>query len=136
MCIKINILFPYCHSDNENNNSLVLYFTIENINFLFTGDIEEDIEKEFDNLNVDVLKISHHGSETSTSMNFLNKVKPKYSIIMSGRNNKYEFPSNDVIKRLQSINSIVYCTKDCYTITLKIKNQKCIFKPLKLIKSK
>lgn len=129
--LTIHCLFPNNKSDNINNDSLVLYFNIKNISFLFCGDIEQEIENEFSKMNVDILKVSHHGSNTSTSNSFLNKIKPKYSIIMTGRSNSFEFPSNDVINRLKNINSIIYCTKDNYTITLKIKNKKCIFMSLK-----
>lgn len=129
--INIECLFPIENSSNINNNSLVLYFKIKNISFLFTGDIEEEIENQFKSLNIDVLKVSHHGSNTSTTESFINKIKPKNAIIMSGRNNKFEFPSNEVINRLEKYNCKVYCTKDKYTIILKIKGNKCIFTSLR-----
>lgn len=129
--IEFLCLSPNENSNNENNNSLVLYFEINNIFYLFTGDIEEEIEKQLPTIKVDVLKVSHHGSNTSTSISFLNKIKPQYSIIMSGRSNKYKFPSQIIIDRLNSINSKIYCTKDCYTIILEIKNKKLNFLTLK-----
>ena len=52
---------------------------------------------------------------------------------MSGRSNIYEFPSNQTINNLKNLNIKTYCTKDYYTIVLKIKHNKCIFKPLKEI---
>lgn len=130
-----NIVFyclsPEIKSNNENNNSLVLYFTIDNIKFLFLGDIEEEIEKTIPSLQVDVLKIAHHGSISSTSLSFLEKMKPQYCVIMSGIKNKFDFPNPIIIERIKKINSIPLTTKDKYTITLKIKKQKCIFKWIK-----
>jgi len=126
-------LSPYQKNNNENNNSLVLYTIIDNISFLFTGDMEQDIETTIPNIKVDILKIAHHGSNTSSSISFLKKVNPNYAIIMSGRSNIYEFPSNQTINNLKYLNIKTYCTKDYYTIVLKIKHNKCIFKPLKEI---
>lgn len=130
-----NIVFyclsPEIKSNNENNNSLVLYFTIDNIKFLFLGDIEEEIERTIPSLQVDVLKIAHHGSISSTSLSFLEKMKPQYCVIMSGIKNKFDFPNPIIIERIKKINSIPLTTKDKYTITLKIKKQKCIFKWIK-----
>jgi len=101
------------------------------VNFLFTGDIENDVDDQVPNLDVDVLKVAHHGSITSTSSSFISKIKPQYAVIMSGRNNKYGFPSEVVINRLKENNCEVYCTKYDYTITLKIKNKKSIFSTLR-----
>lgn len=125
--LKFDCLFPYEKNVNENNNSLVLYTNINGVGILFTGDIEKEIEEEFNNINIDVLKVAHHGSLTSTSEDFINKVKPEYAVIMSGRSNIFSFPANAVVNRLISNKIKVYCTKYNYTITLKIKNKKCIF---------
>lgn len=130
--LQFECLSPSHQDSNENNNSLVLYTEIEGVSFLFTGDIEEEVEKNLNIIyNIDILKVAHHGSNTSSSVSFLKKINPKYCIIMSGRKNIFSFPSNEIINRLQSFNTKVYCTKDCYTITLKIKNKKCIFDTLK-----
>jgi len=129
--LNIECIMPRNNSDNINNNSLVLYFKIDGVNFLFTGDIENDVDDQVPNLDVDVLKVAHHGSITSTSSSFISKIKPQYAVIMSGRNNKYGFPSEVVINRLKENNCEVYCTKYDYTITLKIKNKKSIFSTLR-----
>ena len=84
-------------------------------------DIEKEIEQSISYLIVDVLKVSHHGSSTSTTEAFLKKTNPKNAIIMSGRSNSLQFPSTQVINRLQAIKCNVYCTKNDYTITMKIK---------------
>lgn len=126
-------LSPLSKNNNENNNSLVLYTKIKNISFLFTGDIEKEIEDNIINIKVDVLKIAHHGSNTSSSVTFLKKVNPSYAIIMSGRSNIFEFPSDETLNNLKKLNIKTYCTKDNYSIVLKIKENKCIFKPVKEI---
>ena len=129
--IFFHCLLPSIKSSNENNNSLVLYFKIKNTVFLFTGDIEQEIEEQIHISNIDVLKVAHHGSNSSSSMTFLNRIRPKYSIIMCGRIEKYNFPSQETIDKLNKINSKIYCTKDKYSITLKIRNNKCIFTTIK-----
>lgn len=136
LSLKTKHMIFYCLSPNkynqeENNNSLVLYTEIEEYKFLFTGDIQQEIEKELPSLEIDILKIAHHGSNTSSSIEFLQKVNPKYCVIMSGRSNMYEFPSNEVITRLNKLNINILCTKDKYTIILKINKNKCIIKSLK-----
>lgn len=129
--ISFYCMSPEVKSSNENNNSLVLYFKIENIKFLFVGDIEKEIEDILPALEVDVLKIAHHGSDSSSSLSFLQKMSPKYCVIMSGRKNKFGFPSDDVLNKIKQINSEAICTKDYYTIVLKIRKRKCIFKNIK-----
>lgn len=129
--IVFHCLLPSVKSSNENNNSLVLYFEIKNTTFLFTGDIEQEIENQINISNIDILKVAHHGSNSSSSISLLNRIRPKYSIIMSGRIEKYNFPNQETIDKLNKINSIIYCTKDKYSITLKIRNNKCIFSTIK-----
>lgn len=129
--ISFYCLSPEVKSSNENNNSLVLYFKIEDIKFLFVGDIEKEIEEVLPALDVDVLKIAHHGSDSSSSLSFLQKMNPSYCVIMSGRKNKFGFPSDEVLKKIKQVNSVAICTKDQYTIVLQIKKRKCIFQSIK-----
>ena len=131
--LEFYCLSPYQYSNNENNNSLVLYVKMNNYYFLFTGDIETEVENKLPNLKVDVIKVAHHGSNTSSSINFIYKMKPTYAIIMNGRKNINTFPNKEVISNFKQNNTKIYCTKYNYTITLKIKNNKCIFYPLKEI---
>ncbi len=70
--------------------------------------VEKNIIEEYNIKNIDILKVGHHGSNTSSSQSFINEIKPKYSIISVGRNNRYNHPNEEVLKRL--INSIVYRT--------------------------
>ena len=104
---------------NLNNYSAVVRIKYLNSSFLFTGDVEDSVENEIMaqncDLRVDVLKVGHHGSSTSSSALFLQKIKPKYAIISVG-NNSYGHPSAETVARLEGIGAKVYTTKDCGTI--------------------
>ncbi len=99
---------------NTNNFSIVIKIVYGESEFLFTGDIESFVEEMLmrynDFLQSDVLKVSHHGSKTSTSSDFLSKVKPKYAVIPLGEYNIYNFPDSSVISRLKTINTEVIRT--------------------------
>ena len=111
--------------DNENDNSIVNYISFLNYQFLFMGDapksIEEKILKKYNLKNIDVIKIGHHGSKTSTDKEFINKIKPKYSIISVGRLNRYNHPHEETLKNLK--NSNILRTDLDGTIIMKIKNK-------------
>ena len=89
--------------DYDNENSSVIYL---NYKFLFMGDAgekrENDILEKYDLKNIDFLKIGHHGSNTSSSKEFISKVKPKYSLISVGKNNRYGYPKEEVLNTLKS----------------------------------
>ena len=87
----------------NNDMSLVVKIEYGEVSFLFTGDIEKEAEKRLldSGLRSDVLKVAHHGSEGSSSAEFLDMVNPKYAIISSGKNNKYKHPSAATLKALQ-----------------------------------
>lgn len=91
-------------NDNLNEYSAVLKLTYKDTSFLFTGDAENGSEQRMlsseQNIKVDVLKVGHHGSKSSTSTTFLNKVNPKYAIISCGAGNKYGHPHDVTIKKL------------------------------------
>ncbi|MBB3906924.1 DNA internalization-related competence protein ComEC/Rec2 [Anoxybacteroides rupiense] len=90
---------------NDNDRSVVLYAKLGGLSWLFTGDLEAEGEgrliRDFPHLQVDVLKIGHHGSATSTSEPFLKMIKPQIAIISVGKNNRYHHPHHDVIARLK-----------------------------------
>ncbi len=110
------------YSDDENNSSIITYLNIHNYNFLFMGDAQYDEEEyvlENYNLNnIDVLKVGHHGSNTSSSENFINSINPKYAVISVGRNNLYGHPNQEVLDNLS--NSKIYRTDKDGTIRFKI----------------
>ncbi len=112
--------------DNENDNSNVIYTNIDGINLLFMGDA--GIKKEYDILDkyelnqIDILKVGHHGSNTSSSKEFIDYINPKTSIISVKNNNKYGHPNEEVLKNLKD--SKIYMTKDRGNITINIYNGK------------
>lgn len=90
--------------DNENDNSNVIYLNYNDYQLLFMGDAglakEKDILEKYDFTDIDILKIGHHGSNTSSSKEFINRMNPKYSLISVGNNNRYGHPNDEVLKKL------------------------------------
>jgi competence protein ComEC len=113
--------------DNENDNSIIFYLKLYNYSFLFTGDVGVDVEKYLiDNYNltmIDVLKVAHHGSKTSSSKEFIDEISPKYSIISVGKNNRYGHPNNVVLDMLSK--SKIYRTDIDGSVFFKI-NDDCL----------
>ncbi len=118
------------HYDNENDNSNVIYTNYNNYRFLFMGDAglskEKDILKKYNLESIDFLKVGHHGSNTSSSEEFITNIHPKYSLISVGKNNKYGHPKESVLKVLS--NSKVYRTDLNGSIEIKISNNKYMIK--------
>ena len=108
--------------DNENDNSNVIYTELNGYKFMFMGDASSTTEKEilskYNLSDIDVLKVGHHGSKTSSSIEFINEINPKYSIISVGKNN----PNKEVLDNLE--NSKIYRTDEDGSIMFKIKNNK------------
>lgn len=101
--VNFKIISPYYNIGDINNNSLVFLLTVDNMKILFTGDIEEKGEKQIDEyIECDILKIAHHGSKTSTTKEFLEKIKYDTAIIMNGYQNIFNFPTDTVIKRIKN----------------------------------
>ena len=114
--------------DNENDNSSVIYTKFNKYKFLFMGDastkVEEDIISNYNLQDIDVLKVGHHGSKTSTSKGFVNVIKPHYGIISVGRNNLYNHPNKSVLDTLND--SIIYRTDIDGSIMFMIRNNELI----------
>ena len=112
--------------DNENDFSNVIYTELNGYKFMFMGDASSTTEKEIINTynlpNIDVLKVGHHGSKTSSSKEFINEVNPKYSIISVGKNNSYGHPNKEVLEALKE--SKIYRTDEDGSILFTIKNNK------------
>ena len=81
-----------------------------NKSYLFMGDAETINESARDWPETDILKVGHHGSQTSSSQKFLNQIKPKIAVIQLGQGNKYGHPHDEVIKRLEKLNVTIYRT--------------------------
>lgn len=111
--------------DNENDNSNVIYTKIYGHTFLFMGDAgikkENDILNKYYLQNIDVLKVGHHGSNTSSGKNFIDTIKPKYSIISVGKNNRYGHPKSSVLDNLY--NSKIYRTDQDGSIEIKLNDK-------------
>ena len=112
--------------DNENDNSNVIYTELDRYKFMFMGDAstttEHEILKAYNLTDIDVLKVGHHGSKTSSSIEFINEINPKYSIISVGKNNRYGHPNKETLDNLE--NSKIYRTDQDGSIMFKIKNNK------------
>ena len=112
--------------DNENDNSNVIYTELNGYKFMFMGDAgvekEKDILEKYNLSNIDVLKVGHHGSKTSSSKEYIDEIKPKYAIISVGKNNRYGHPNKEVLNNLD--NSKIYRTDQDGSIMFKIKNNK------------
>ena len=110
--------------DNENDNSSIIYTKINNLKFLFMGDagieVEEHLIKKYKLNDIDVLKVGHHGSRTSSSKEFIDEINPKYSTISVGKNNRYSHPNKEVLDNLG--NSKIYRTDQNGSVTFKINN--------------
>ena len=111
---------------NENDNSSVVYTELNGYKFMFMGDagvdVEEDLIEKYNLQDLDVLKVGHHGSKTSSSKKFINEINPKYSVISVGKNNRYGHPNDSVLDKLED--SKIYRTDQDGSILFKIKKDK------------
>lgn len=118
--LPIEIISPNQEYDKLNNNSIVLKLTYEDISFLFTGDAEEIAENDILNSDFDisanVLKVGHHGSDTSTSDEFLKAVNPQYAVISCGKDNQYGHPYEATLQKLKNNNIEILRTDENGTI--------------------
>ena len=114
---KVEFLAPLGIYDNVNDLSLVVRITYGQTAFLFTGDAERPSEYDMtdsgEDLSATVLKVGHHGSNTSTSYVFLRQVMPTYAIISCGKDNAYGHPHEEVLSRLADEGAAVYRTDEC-----------------------
>jgi competence protein ComEC len=99
------VLAPTGSEKEENERSIVLYAELGEYRWLFTGDLEEEGEQKlvssYPDLQVDVLKVGHHGSKTSTTQQLLEHIKPSIAVIPVGERNRYQHPHTEVVQRLQ-----------------------------------
>ena len=116
--LKINILAPTNSTYTElNNYSVVTKITYGTTKFLFMGDAEKLSENEIkENVTADVIKIGHHGSNTSSSIDFIKKVNAKYGIISVGLKNKYNLPKEETITNWEKSGTKIYLTSTNGTI--------------------
>ncbi len=118
---------------DTNNSSIVLKITYGNTSFLFTGDAEREVEQTILDqgyaLESTVLKVGHHGSETSTGYLFLREIMPEYAIISVGDGNTYGHPTEEVLSRLRDaevktfrtdMQGDIICISDGNTVTVTV----------------
>lgn len=119
----ITVLGPVKEYEEVNNISLVLMVQYGDTRFLLTGDMERiaenDLVESGTDLKADVLKVGHHGSETSTGYRFLREVMPDYAVISCGKDNKYGHPHEDPLSRLRDAEATVLRTDENETIVVR-----------------
>lgn len=129
---QVKILGPVREADETNNTSIVLRIVYGDTSFLFTGDAEREEEEDIldtgEVLKSTVLKVGHHGSDSSTSYPFLREVMPEYGVISVGTGNTYGHPTQEVLSRLSDAGVTVYrtdlqgdiiCTSDGAEVTFR-----------------
>ncbi|MCJ7841814.1 DNA internalization-related competence protein ComEC/Rec2 [Lederbergia sp. NSJ-179] len=125
------LIYPVDEKYMDNNSSLVLFAYFGGLKWLFTGDLEREGEMEllrmYNDLQVDVLKVGHHGSQTSTSTELLERINPEYAIISAGRNNRYGHPHPDVLKHLKESDVKIFRTDEQGAIHYKFSNEEGTF---------
>ena len=121
--LKLTVLNPSSLTGNLNDDSIVIRAQYGEVSFMLTGDAEDKAEKAMSNsslaLKSTILKAGHHGSITSTTQTFLDKVNPEVVIISVAEKNKYNHPSQEVIERIKKKSSEIYATKSHGNIIIK-----------------
>lgn len=116
---KVNVEYPFYLllqeriSKDENDSSIISYFTYDHLNYLFMGDASKEIEKQLMDtydLKADVIKVGHHGSNTSSDAAFLDSLDCKIALISAGYKNKYDHPSTETLKTLDHLHIHTFCT--------------------------
>ncbi|MBV5131848.1 ComEC/Rec2 family competence protein, partial [Staphylococcus haemolyticus] len=110
------------NSNDKNEHSIILLIEYQRYKMLLMGDATKNNESKLMKIyqlpKIDILKVGHHGSKTSSSESFINLIKPTISIISSGKNNKYHLPNRETLQTLRSTNSSILNTQDVGEITL------------------
>ena len=126
-------------NEDNNNMSLVVKIKYGETVFLFTGDIETEAEEDLLNsgidLKADVIKVAHHGSTSSSSIDFLSAVNPKYAVISCGTGNRYGHPEQRTLDELKYRNIELYRTDLQSTITCRSDGHSVTFEPKKTAQS-
>ena len=105
-------------AEDTNESSIVIQMECSGIRYLFTGDANYNVENSREWEEVDVLKVGHHGSRTSSTKSFLDKIKPKVALISVGKDNSYGHPTKEALERLEEIGAKIYRTDENGTIMI------------------
>ena len=123
---EVTLLAYFPDATKENDRSIITMAKIGNRKFLFTGDAEKateaDVLAEKLNIDCDVLKVGHHGSNSSSTAAFLKAASPKYAAISVGKDNMYSHPSNKTIVALKNCGAEVYRTDKNGDISFYVEN--------------
>jgi len=125
--VTLQIIGPLKSYDQLNNGSIVALLTAGQVSILLTGDMEQEAEQDLSRakkIAAQVLKVGHHGSNTSSTRSFLQKVRPQVAIISVGRENTYGHPEKEVLTRLSDIGADVYRTDLHGTVVLRTDGNK------------
>lgn len=121
-------------ASDTNDASIILRIDYGDTSFLFTGDATKETEKEllqfYSMLDVDVLKVGHHGSDTSTSTEFISATSPEFALISVGKENSYGHPTDEVLERLTSADVRILRTDLNGTVRLVSDGARVLVKPL------
>lgn len=127
----VEILGPLWYHNSLNDLSLIIKVTYGDTSLLITGDAEWEAEHDLLDAGVDVsanvLRVGHHGSNTSTSYQFLRAVAPQYGIISVGKDNTYGHPDEETLSRLEDADVIVMRTDQLGTIVCYSNGTELIF---------
>lgn len=124
---KVNVEYPFYllldqrESKDENDSSIISYFTYDHLKYLFMGDASKQIEKQLldtYDLKADVIKVGHHGSNTSSDVAFLDSLDCKIALISAGYKNKYNHPRVETLKTLDKLNINTFCTNNSGSIAI------------------
>ncbi len=118
--LNFEVIYTGTEEKGLNKASIILKMTFGKHSYLFTGDTTSEIEKTIldKDINIDVLKVAHHGSKYSSCDDFLKVTTPTYAIISAGEGNSYGHPEQETISRLKKHTNNIYITKDLGTIVL------------------
>ncbi len=114
------IIYTGTDEEDLNGSSIIVRMDYKSTSYLFTADTTYDTEQQIldSNIDIDVLKIAHHGSKHASSLNFLNKATPKYAIISCGKENDYHYPHESTLNRIKKFTNDIYVTSELGTIIL------------------
>lgn len=132
---EFEVLYLGNDKSDLNNTSIVLKLTYKNTTYLFMGDATDKVEKilinEGKDLESDVLKVGHHGSQYSSTAAFLKQVSPRYAVIQVGQDNDYDHPKQITIDKLEKLKTLTYRTDKHGTIILTSDGDNISFETIK-----
>lgn len=132
--ISVDVWNAYERYKNNNKSSIVLKVTYGDIDFLLMSDVEQQQEKSFlkeYDVEAEIIKVGHHGSKTSSSLNFLQKVSPEIAILTYSKENNYGHPVDRVIDNLNQVEAMIYSTAALGNIVLSTDGENILVFPEK-----